>query len=98
MAPSSTRMRSAASRRSAFSALDMAEDMATEATHLHTFLLWQRLRATDAILIGPQAEQVADRVNEIGAVHGVEMKLVDAVVDEVEHLLGGNCRCDQFAR
>src|SRR5262245_16904330 len=37
---------------------------------------------------GAQAEQVADGVDQVGAVHGVEMKVGDAAVDQVEHLLG----------
>ena len=38
----------------------------------------------------PQPEQMADRVNQIGAVHGVEVEIGDAAVDEIEHLFGGN--------
>ena len=36
----------------------------------------------------PQPEQMADGVNQIGAVHGVEVEIGDAAVDEIEHLLG----------
>src|SRR3954447_25989028 len=35
----------------------------------------------------PQAEEVADGVDQVGAVHGVEVELGHAAVDEVEHLL-----------
>ena len=45
-----------------------------------------------------QAEQMADRVDQIGAVHGVEVKIGDAVIDEIEHLLGGDRGGDQLAR
>ena len=33
---------------------------------------------------------MADRVDEIGAVHGVEMEIADAAVDQIEHLLGSD--------
>src|SRR5215217_7138403 len=46
----------------------------------------------------PQPEQVTDRVNEIGAVHGVEVKVGDAAVDQIEYLFGRNGRCDQLPR
>src|SRR5262252_1521393 len=38
---------------------------------------------------------MADRKHQIGAVHGVEMKIRDATVDEVHHLFGGDSGCDQ---
>jgi hypothetical protein len=38
--------------------------------------------------LGSQSEQVADRVDQIGAVHGVKMEIGDAVVDEIKDLLG----------
>jgi len=41
---------------------------------------------------------MADREDQIGAIHRVEMKRGDAAVDEVEHLLGGDCGGDQLAR
>src|SRR5438309_7331507 len=41
---------------------------------------------------------MTDRVNEIGAVHGVEMEIGDATVDETEHLLGRNRCRDETAR
>ena len=43
----------------------------------------------------PQAEQVADRIDEIGAVHRVEMEMLDASVNEVEDLFGGDGRGDE---
>src|SRR5579883_2236321 len=46
----------------------------------------------------PQAEQVTDRVNQIGAIHGVEVKIGHAAVQEIEYLLGGNRGGDQLAR
>src|SRR5229473_3065358 len=36
--------------------------------------------------IGPNAEQMADGEHEIGAVHGVEVKGIDAVLGEFLHL------------
>src|SRR5829696_9807225 len=45
----------------------------------------------------PQPEQVTDRVNEIGAVHGVEVKVGDAAVDQIEYLLGRDRGGDQLA-
>ncbi len=41
---------------------------------------------------GPQAEQVADRIDEIRAIHRVEMEMLDASVNEVEDLFGGDGR------
>src|SRR6202022_2997309 len=39
---------------------------------------------------GPNAEQMADGEYEVGAVHGVEMKGVDAVLRQFLHLAGGD--------
>ena len=47
---------------------------------------------------GPQSEQMADRVDKVGAVHRVEMEIGDAAVEKIEHLLGGHGRGDQLAR
>src|SRR6202163_1019722 len=69
MAPSSTRMRSAASRRSVVSVANFFD---TDATMNLRALLFRFDRFLP--LIGPQPEQVADRVDEVGAVHGVEVK------------------------
>src|SRR5947209_3401276 len=41
---------------------------------------------------------MTDRVNEIGAVHGVEMEIGDATVEETEHLLCRNRCRDETAR
>src|SRR6202171_490845 len=41
---------------------------------------------------------MARRINEIGAVQGVEMEFAHALVDEIEHLLGGDGRGDQLPR
>ena len=46
---------------------------------------------------GRRPEQVADRVDQVGAVHGVEVEIGDAVIDQIEHLLGGDRGGDQFA-
>src|SRR5688572_4153877 len=88
MAPSSTRMRSAAIRRSSASSGGMLNSIGAHSRR--SFLLVRRLR--------PQSEQVADGVDEVGAVHGVEMKVGNAAVDEVEHLLGSHRGSDELAR
>src|SRR6202171_1862740 len=41
---------------------------------------------------------MADRIDKIGAVHCVEMKIPDAVIDEIENLFGGDRRGDEFSR
>src|SRR6202020_3339826 len=41
---------------------------------------------------------MADRVDQLGAVHGVKMEIGHALVNEVEHLLGGDRGGDQLAR
>jgi len=46
----------------------------------------------------PQPEQVADRVDEIGPVHRVEVELVHTAIEQVHHLLGGDRCRDQAAR
>src|SRR5579864_3934238 len=95
MAPSSTRMRSAASRRSVVSVADFLDTDAT--MDLRALLFRSNASAAAARGARPQPEQVADRVNEVGAVHGVEVKVGDAMIDQVEHLLGGNRGGDQLA-
>ena len=45
----------------------------------------------------PHAEQMAHRIDQIGAVHGVEMELLDAAVEQVEHLFRRHRRRDQAA-
>ena len=40
---------------------------------------------------------MANRVNEVSAVHGVEMKFGHTVIDEIDHLFGGNRGRDQLA-
>src|SRR5882757_5090776 len=83
MAPSSTRMRS---RASASKAVRFGETGTVIGSSGF-------LRAA-----GANAEQMADREYQVGAVHGVEMESIDAVLGEFLHLAGGNCRRDQFAR
>src|ERR1700730_18041296 len=82
MAPSSTRMRS---RASASKAVRLGET----GTVIGSSGFLRAARAN--------AEQMADRKHEIGAVHGVEMESVDAVLGEFLHLACGNRRGDQFA-
>jgi len=43
-------------------------------------------------------QKMADRIDEIGAVHRVEMKFPDAVIDEIENLFGGDRRGDELSR
>src|SRR6266403_1740255 len=83
MAPSSTRMRSRAAASRAV-----------------------RLGETGTVIgsggflcaMGANAEQMADREHEVGAVHGIEVKGVDAVLGEFLHLAGRDgCRY-QLAR
>src|ERR1700723_585960 len=95
MAPSSTRMRSAASRRSVVSVADFLDTNAT--MDLRALLFRMDMSVGAARGARPQPEQMADRVNEIGAVHGVEVKVGDAVIHQIEHLLGGNGGGDQLA-
>ena len=87
MAPSSTRMRSCSG------AQERGAD-AGVATRSRDFTPTLKRRL---FIAGRKAEQMADRVDEIGAVHGVEVEVADAAVDEIEHLLGGNGGCDQLA-
>src|SRR5580704_14478667 len=88
MAPSSTRMRSAASRRSVVSVGDFFDTDAT--MDLRALLFCSGAGADAGGAARPQPEQMADRVDEVGAVHGVEVKAGDTVIHQVEHLLGGN--------
>ena len=48
--------------------------------------------------VGRKPEQMADRVDEIRAVHGVEVEIAHPAIDQVEHLLGGDGGGDQLAR
>src|SRR5262249_31608708 len=99
MAPSSTRMRSAASWRSVCSRGDgTGTDIRTNSGALalgfcesgHGLLALRRA-------LRPQSQQMADRVDEVGAVHGVEVEVGDAAIDQIEHLLGGDRGGDELA-
>src|SRR5882724_11447679 len=83
MAPSSTRMRS---RAAASNAVRLGE---TGTVIGSGGLLCAR---------GANAEQMAYREHEVGAVHGVEMKGVDAVLIELLHLAGRHGGRHQLAR
>ncbi len=48
--------------------------------------------------LGPQPQQVADGVDEIGAVQRVEVELADALIDQVHHLLGCHGGGDEMGR
>src|SRR5580704_18760797 len=80
MAPSSTRMRSAASRRSVVSVADFFD--ADAAMDLRALLFGSNASAGAVGGGRPQPEQVADRVDEVGAVHGVEVKVRHAVIHQ----------------
>src|ERR1700734_524567 len=95
MAPSSTRMRSAARLRSVISVGDFFDAGAT--MDLRALLFRNNASAGAVCSARPQAEQMADRVDEIGAVHGVEVKVGDAVIHQIEHLFGGDLRGATFA-
>src|ERR1700754_855652 len=82
MAPSSTRMRS---RASASKAVRFGET----GTVIGSCGFLRAARAN--------AEQMADREHEIGAVHGVEVEGVDAVLGELLHLAGRDGCGDQLA-
>src|ERR1700683_887682 len=91
MAPSRTRMRSAARLRSVAS---FAGSITDAPIGLRALLLGRRM----TMLLGrTQPEQVAYRVDEVGAVHGVEVEVGHAVINEIEHLLGGDGRGDELA-
>src|SRR3954463_7434446 len=75
MAPSSTRMRWRASASSSIRFGDTATVIGSGSF----------LRAD-----GANAEQMADREHQVGAVHGVEMEGLDAVLGELLHLAGGD--------
>src|SRR3954454_14203235 len=82
MAPSSTRMRS---RAAASSAVRLAET--------------GTVIGSCGFLCAPgaDAEQMADREHKVRAVHGVEMKGIDAVLSEFLHLAGGDSSGHQLA-
>src|SRR6185312_17362616 len=83
MAPSSTKMRSRA-----------AASRAVRLGEIETLIgSGSFLRA-----IGANAQQMADREHEVRAVHGVEVKGIDAVLGELVHLACGHCCGDELAR
>src|SRR6476646_1801977 len=82
MAPSSTRMRS---RASASRAVRLGETGTVIGSG--SFLC-----AT-----GPDAEQMADREHEVGAVHGVEVKGIDAMLGKFLYLASHDGGCHQLA-
>src|SRR5258708_33402024 len=82
MAPSSTRMRSRA-----------AASRAVRLGETGTFI------GSGSFLCAPRAdtEQMADGEHQLRAVHGVEVKGIDAVLGELLHLAGGNRGRHQLA-
>src|SRR5256885_11412498 len=87
MAPSSTRMRS---RAAASRAVRFGE------TCIETLAVIGS--GSFLCAIGADAQQMADREHEVRAVHGVEMKGIDAVFCQFLHLAGGDSCCHQLAR
>src|SRR5215475_4603309 len=49
------------------------------------------------LLSRSEPEQMAHGVDQVGAVHSVEVEVGDAAIDEVEHLLGGDRGGDELA-
>src|SRR5579863_4020397 len=88
IAPSSTRIRSAATRRSFCSAsdIDLVSELAMRSGAL--------LHSSQA---GPQSQEMTDGVDQVGAVHRVEVEIGHAAVDQIDHLLGGDRGRDQLA-
>src|SRR5882724_13489380 len=82
MAPSSTRMRSRAEASRAVRLGDTGTVIGSSG-----FLC----------AIGTDAQQMADREHEVRAVHGVEMKGVDALLRELLHLPGRDGSGDELA-
>src|SRR5580692_2878681 len=98
IAPSSTKMRSAASCLSGVSFWDA--DLVWDADlgiGLRALRFRLQRRAGAGILARPKSEQMADRVNQIGAVHGIEVEVGHAVIDEIQHLFGRDGSGDQLA-
>ena len=50
------------------------------------------------LALRPHAEQMADGEDEVGAVHRIEVEMVDPLIDEIEDLFGRHGRCDQAPR
>src|SRR5258708_866144 len=96
IAPSSTRMRSAARRRNRCSVGDGASNFELVSDIVLNFLLllpggegefvgiWAKLELD--VLAGPQSQQMADGVDQIGPVHGVEVEIGDAAIKQIDHL------------
>src|ERR1700680_423263 len=90
MAPSSTRMRSAAALVSAARTSAPSAGWNSNFTDIALGLSGGRLRRLRA-----EAEKVADGVGEIGAVQRVKVEFRHAAIEQFEHLLGGNGGGDQ---
>src|SRR3954466_11592201 len=91
MAPSSTRMRS---RAAASRAVRFGEPFGEILDEILAVI------GSGGFLcaIGTNAQEMADRKHEVRAVHGVEMKGIDAVLGELLHLAGCNGGGDELAR
>src|SRR6267142_5512826 len=86
MAPSSTKMRS---RAAASRAVRFGETLDEILAVIESRSL--------LCAIGTNSQQMADRKHEVRAVHGVEMKGIDAVLGELLHLAGCNGGGDELA-
>src|ERR1700674_773396 len=93
MAPSSTRMRSAAALVSAARTSAPSAGWNSNFTDIALGLSGGRLRRLRA-----QAEKVADGVGEIGAVQRVKVEFANAAIEELQHLLGRDGGGDQPSR
>src|SRR5260370_14012148 len=98
MAPSSTRMRFAASRCRAPAMLAGSNRAGTNAIDAYSPLRGRDLDRPCRRRLGAQPDQMADRIDEIGAVHGVEVNMGHALVDQVDDLLGADGGGDEAAR
>ena len=98
MAPSSTRMRSFAARASASATLEGSKRWAGTPSAKASSSRGRDLDRARARLRRAKADQMADRIDEIGAVHRVEMDVGHAPVDEVDDLLGADGGGDEAAR
>src|SRR5438477_10621628 len=89
MAPSSTRMRSAARRRRVCSVGEMVTILYSDSDMDSCVLPLPFGEREFAVLLArSQPQQMTHRVNQIGAVHGVEVKVGHAAVNQVGDLLG----------
>src|SRR3712207_5683880 len=100
IAPSSTRIRLDAASRSALSTSEPLARRGVNAVIRSVLFASQPVRRLPMVIsvgsgsslhaLVTQAKQMADGIDQVGTVHGVEVELVHATVDEVNYLLGGH--------